>query len=204
MNAPTLNIDKMLTIDEHGEAKAPTIRQLQDKDVALLWSRDTSSDKRKYRNDVGVIFYMADPKSPSKQRGFDDAESLKAAIENYNLDKSYHPDPLVAKLINKYYTENITEAGVALEALQRSLHLSAIAATRINEMLSKKLNGAIADEELPTILNLIDSVNKRIIELPGLTKSLANAYENLRNEKDEQVGRGKVSITSSMDADEQY
>ena len=40
-------IEKMLTIDETGMPKAPTIRQLQDKDVALLWQRDTTKDKRK-------------------------------------------------------------------------------------------------------------------------------------------------------------
>lgn len=37
-----LVIDKLLTIDDTGMPKAPTLRQLQDKDVLLLWQRDTS------------------------------------------------------------------------------------------------------------------------------------------------------------------
>lgn len=37
-----LIIDKLLTVDDTGMPKAPTLRQLQDKDVLLLWQRDTS------------------------------------------------------------------------------------------------------------------------------------------------------------------
>lgn len=198
----TLNIDKLLTIDETGMPKAPTIRQLQDKDVMLLYQRDNTSDKRKYIAEVGVIYYLGDPKSPAKQQGLSDKEALKMAIDNYNLPKDYVPDTLVNKLINKYYVSNITEAGVALEALQKSVHLVSIAATRINELLNNKLSGAIGDEDIPSILTMIDSVSKRIIEIPALTKALGTAYENLRNEEEEQMARGGKQILSSMDADE--
>ena len=51
-----LVIDKLLTIDDTGMPKAPTLRQLQDKDVLLLWQRDTSKDKHKYIAEVGVIY----------------------------------------------------------------------------------------------------------------------------------------------------
>lgn len=197
-----LVIEKMLTINESGEAQPPTIRQLQNKDVALLWSRDTSASKQRYKKEVGVIYYLGDPKGPARERGLSDAESLKEAIENYDLPKDYIPDALVYKLANKYYINNITEAGTALEALQRSIHLSAVAATRINDLLSKKLSGAIAEEDINSILTLIDNVAKRISTIPELTISLKKAYENLRDEKDEQVGRGKQTILSSMDANE--
>ena len=195
-------LEKMLTIDETGMPKAPTIRQLQDKDVALLWQRDTTKDKRNYMTEVGVIYYLGDPKSPAKQQGLNDAESLKMAIENFNLPKEYTPDSLVRKLIDKYYINNITEAGVALEALQKSIHLVSIAAVRINEQLNKKLSGALADEDITPILTMMDAVSKRIIEIPALTKALGTAYENLRNEEEEQLARGGKQILSSMDADE--
>lgn len=196
-------IEKMLTIDETGMPKAPNIRQLQDKDVALLWQRDTTKDKQKYIKEVGVIYYLGDPKSPAKQQGLSDAESLQLAIDNYNLPKDYVPDSLVRKLIDKYYIENITEAGVALEALRKSIHLSSIAAVRINDRLNKKLSEVLADEDITPILTMIDSVSKRITEIPALTKALGTAYENLRNEEEEQLARGGKQILSSMDADEQ-
>ncbi len=195
-------IEKMLTIDDTGMPKAPTIRQLQDKDVALLWQRDTTKDKRKYIGDVGVIYYLGDPKSPAKQQGLSDEESLKMAIENFNLSKDYTPDVLVSKLIHKYYKSNITEAGVALEALQKSIHLVSIAAVRINDQLNKKLSSALSDEDITSILTMIDAVSKRISEIPALTKALGTAYENLRNEEEEQLARGGKQILSSMDADD--
>lgn len=202
MNNTNVVIEKMLTIDETGMPKAPSLRQLQDKDVALLWQRDTTKDKRKYIGEVGVIYYLGDPKSPAKQQGLSDAESLKMAIDNFNLPKDYTPDSLVNKLIGKYYTANITEAGVALEALQKSVHLVSIAAVRINEQLNRKLSGALADEDITPILTIMDAVSKRITEIPALTKALGVAYENLRNEEEEQLARGGKQILSSMDADE--
>lgn len=197
-----ITLEKMLTVDETGMPKAPSLRQLQDKDVALLWQRDTTKDKRKYIAEAGVIYYLGDPKSPAKQQGLSDAESLKMAIDNFNLPKEYIPDTLVKKLIDKYYISNITEAGVALEALQKSIHLVSIAAVRINEQLNKKLSGALSDEDIGPILTMMDAVSKRITEIPSLTKALGTAYDNLRNEEEEQLARGGKLILSSMDADE--
>lgn len=202
MDTSNVVLEKMLNIDETGMPKAPTLRQLQDKDVALLWQRDTTKDKRKYIAEVGVIYYLGDPKSPARQQGLSDSEALKMAIDNFNLPSTYTPDSLVKKLIDKYYASNITEAGVALEALQKSIHLVSIAATKINEILNKKLSGAISDEDISSILVLMDSVSKRIVEIPALTKALGTAYENLRNEEEEQLARGGKQILSSMDADE--
>lgn len=195
-------IEKLLTIDDTGMPKAPSIRQLQDKDVALLWQRDTSKDKHKYIAEAGVIYYLGDPKSPAKQQGLSDAESLKMAIDNFNLPSSYTPDSLVKKLIDKYYINNITEAGVALEALQKSIHLVSLAAVRINEQLNKKLSTTLVDEDISPILVMMDAVSKRITEIPALTKALGTAYENLRNEEEEQLARGGKQILSSMLADE--
>lgn len=196
-------IEKLLTIDDTGMPKAPTIRQLQDKDVALLWQRDTSKNKHKYIAEAGVIYYLGDPKSPAKQQGLSDVESLKMAIDNFNLPSSYTPDSLVKKLIDKYYINNITEAGVALEALQKSIHLVSLAAVRINEQLNKKLSTTLVDEDISPILVMMDAVSKRITEIPALTKALGTAYENLRNEEEEQLARGGKTILSSMCADEE-
>ena len=195
-------IEKMLDIDETGMPKAPTLRQLQDKDVALLWQRDTTKDKRKYIAEAGIIYYLGDPKSPARQQGLSDNEALQMAIDNFNLPKDYKPDSLVSKLINKYYKENITEAGVALEVLHKSIHLVSLAATKINDILNQKLIGNIVDEDIPSILTIMDNVSKRVSEIPSLTKALNTAYENLRNEEEEQFARGGKQILSSMDADE--
>lgn len=198
-----ISIEKLLTIDDTGMPKAPSIRQIQDKDVMLLYTRDNTSDKRKYIAEVGVIYYLGDPKSPARQQGLSDPEALKMAIENYNLPKDYVPDSLVRKLIDKYYLSNITEAGVALEALKKSIHLISIAATRLNDLLNKRLTNAIGDEDIPPILALMDSVSKKIADVPSLTKALKTAYENLQSEEEEAHARGGTKILASMKADDE-
>ena len=197
-----ITIEKLITVDESGMPRAPSVRQLLDKDVLALYSRDNTPDKRKYISECGVIYYLGDPKSPPKQKGLSDEECLKEAIDNFNLDKTYTPDALVVKLIRKYYEQNITKAGVTIENLQKALHLTDLACNKIVDMLNKKLRSELADADITTVLAQIDGLNKRIEDIPKLSKALTLAYENLRDEEETQTARGGITILSSMDADE--
>lgn len=197
-----LNIDSLLTIDDTGMPQAPSIRQLVDKDIALLWQRDTTKDKRNYIAQCGIIYYLGDPKSPARQQGLSDREALNMAIEQFDLPKDYVPDALVKKLIDKYYKQNITEAGIAIENLNKSIHLISLAANKINDLLNAKLTQNIVEEDIPGVLALIDSVSKKISEVPNLVKALGVAYENLRTEEETKLARGGIIISSSMDADQ--
>ena len=198
----SLDIDKLLIIDNTGMPQAPGIRQLMDKDIALLWQRDTTKDKRKYIAECGIIYYLGDPKSPARQQGLSDKEALEMAIEQFNLPQGYVPDSLVKKLIDKYYAQNITEAGLAIENLNKSVHLISLSANKINDILNKKLTQNIVEEDIPGILVLIDSVSKKVSEIPNLVKALGVAYENLRTEQETKMARGGMVISSSMNADE--
>lgn len=197
-------IEKLITVDESGMPKAPSVRQLLDKDILTLYSRDNTPDKRKYLAECGVIYYLGDPKSPAKQKGLSDTEALKEAIENFNLDKNYQPDALVVKLIRKYYEQNITKAGVTIENLQKALHLTDLACNKIIDKLNSKLRSEINDDDVPSILTSVDSLTRRIEDIPKLSKALITAYENLRDEEETQTARGGINILSSMDADEDY
>ena len=202
MSSNSLDIDKLLVIDNTGMPQAPGIRQLLDKDIALLWQRDTTKDKRRYIAECGVIYYLGDPKSPARQQGLSDKEALDMAIDQFDLPKDYVIDPLVKKLVDKYYIQNITEAGVAIENLNKSIHLISLAAGKINDLLNKKLTQNITEDDIPTVLALIDSVAKKITEVPALVKALGIAYENLRTEEETKLARGGMIISSSMDADQ--
>ena len=199
----SIDIEKMIVIDDTGMPRAPGVRQLMDKDVLELWSRDKTKEKTKYLQEAGVIYYLGDPKSPAKQQGLSDDEALQMAIDNFNLPKDYVPDLLVKRLIDKYYISNITEAGVALEALQKSVHLVSIAANKLTEYLNKKLVNSINDEEVANIISVMQTVSKQVQEIPSLTKAIGVARENLRNEEEEQLARGGKRILSSMNADEE-
>ena len=197
-----LLIDSLIVIDDSGMPKAPTIRQLLDKDVRELYRRDKSKDKSKYIAECIVIYYLGDPKSPARQSGLSEPEALKMAIEQANLDKSYIPDVLVLKLIKRYYNENITEAGKVVDNILKGIHNINLSIDVMNNLLNEKLNGQITLEEVPVVLNLIDNVNKQAGSPPALLKKLEEAKQNLMYEKETEVSRGGGIVLSSMDADE--
>lgn len=195
-------IDSLLVIDDNGMPKAPTLRQLIDKDIRELYNRDKTPDKKKYVAEAIVIYYLGDPKSPARQAGLSDPEALKLAIEQAGLNKSYIPDKLVIRLISRYYDENITEAGKVVENILKVIHNINLSIDVVNNLLNEKLNTSITLEEIPTIMNLIDSVSKKAGDIPSLLKKLEEAKQNLMYEKETELSRGGQTVLSSMDAEE--
>ena len=197
-----LLIDSLITIDDTGMPKPPTTRQLLDRDVRELYRRDTTSDKSRYIADCIVIYYLGDPKSPAKQNGLSDAEALKMAKEQAGLPNNYIPDALVIRLIDRYYQENITEAGKVVENIIKSLHNINLYLDLANAKINEKLKSNPAIEELNTILPLLDNINKYASNIPSMMKKLEEAKQNLLYEKETEISRGGGAVTSSMDAEE--
>lgn len=195
-----LIIDKMLVIDDTGMPVAPTIRQLMDKDIKQLYTRDKTKDKSNYIRECIVIYYLGDPKSPAKQSGLSDAESLKMAIQQAGLKDDYIPDELVQKIIKRYYYQNITEAGKVVENIQKGIHNINLSVDAINTILNEKLQSGLTLDDLPNILGMVDNVNKKASELPSIIKRLEEAKQNLMYEKETEVARGGNAVLSSMDA----
>ena len=196
-----LTIDSLLIIDDNGMPKPPTLRQLIDRDMRELFTRDKTPDKKKYIADAIVIYYLGDPKSPARQAGLSDPEALKMAIEQAGLEKNYIPDKLVIRLISRYYNENITEAGKVVENILKTIHNVNLSIDVINNLLNEKLNGNITLEEIPSIIQLIDSVKKQAGDIPSILKKLEEAKQNLMYEKETELSRGGGTVLSSMDAE---
>lgn len=193
-----LDINWMLTIDETGMPKAPTLKQLIDKDVSLLYTRDKTKNKEMYIKEVGVIYFMGDPKGPCLQEGLSDKEALRKAIENFDLPKNYQPDILVWKLIKRYYNQR---AGVGMEAvlnIKRGIHNIAIAASKLSELLNDELSEGVNIDKVPTIINYMKQVNDLANQFPNMAKALQSAEENLLYEQENISGRGGENIVSSM------
>lgn len=197
-----LIIDSLLVIDDNGMPQPPTIRQLIDRDIRELYRRDKTADKRNYIAECIVIYYLGDPKSPARQSGLSDPEALKMAIEQTGLDKGYIPDKLVLRLIQRYYDENITEAGKVVENIQKGIHNINLSIDVMNNLLNEKLNSSITLEDVPNILKLVDSVNEKAGELPSILKNLEEAKQSLMYEKTTEVSRGGGAVLSSMDAED--
>ena len=195
-----LTIDTLITIDDNGMPQPPTTRQMIDKDVRMLYSRDKTKDKSRYIAECIVIYYLGDPKSPARQSGLNEVESLKLAIEQAGLPKDYTPDVLVINLIKRYYEQNITEAGKVVENMMQTIHNINLYVSQANNLLNEKLNGTMTLEELNTISPLLDSFKKQASDIPSLLKKLEEAKQNLMYEKETEISRGGVQVLSSMRA----
>lgn len=197
-----LLIDNLIEIDDSGMPKAPTTRNLIDRDVRELYRRDTSKNKQKYIAECIVIYYLGDPKSPAKQSGLSDPEALKMAIEQAGLEKDYIPDVLVLRLIKRYYEQNITEAGKVVENLLKAIHNIGLSIDVVNNLLNEKLHSNISLEEISVIMNMVDLVRKTAGDIPVTIKKLEEAKQNLMYEKETELSRGGGTVFSSMDAED--
>lgn len=201
MGRKNLIIDSLITIDDNGMPTAPNVRQLLDRDIRELYNRDKTSDKSKYIQECIVIYYLGDPKSPARQSGLSDPEALKMAIGQADLPKDYIPDQLVIRLIKRYYEENITEAGRAVENILQGIHNINLSISAMNSLLNQQLNSTLSLEDVDRIIGLISAVNAQSKELPAMIKRLEDAKENLMYEKETELSRGGGVVSSSMDAE---
>jgi hypothetical protein len=192
----------MLVVDDSGMPVAPTVRQLLDKDIRTLYSRDKSPDKKQYIAEAIVVYQLGDPKSPARQSGLSEAEALRYAIEQAGLPKDYLPDALVLRLIKRYYDENITEAGRVVENIVQTIHNINLGISQINRFLNEQLASPLTADNIVVILGLVDNVKKQAGDIPSVLKKLEEAKQNLMYEQETELSRGGNTVLSSMDADD--
>lgn len=198
----TVTIDSLLVVDDTGMPKPPGVRQLLDRDIRTLYSRDKSPDKKQYIAESIIIYQLGDPKSPARQSGLSEREALQYAIEQAGLDKSYIPDSLVLRLIKRYYDENITEAGRVVENILQTIHNINLGIKQINRYLNEQLASPLNGETIAVILNLVDSVKRQAGDIPSILRKLEEAKQNLIYEQETEISRGGNAVLSSMDAED--
>ena len=198
----TVTIDSMLVVDDTGMPVPPTIRQLLDRDIRSLYTRDKSKDKKQYIAECIIIYQLGDPKSPARQSGLSEKEALKYAIEQAGLDKTYMPDSLVLRLIKRYKDENLTEAGRVVENILQTIHNINLGISQINRFLNDKLASPLDGDTIGVILGLVDNVKKQAGDIPSILKKLEEAKQNLLYEQQTELSRGGTAVLSSMDAED--
>ena len=192
----------MLVVDDTGMPVPPTIRQLLDRDIRTLYTRDKSKDKKQYIAECIVIYQLGDPKSPARQSGLSEREALRYAIEQAGLNSDYIPDQLVLKLIKRYYDENITEAGRVVENILQTIHNINLGISQINRFLNDKLANPLDGDTIGVILGLVDNVKKQAGDIPSILKKLEESKQNLLYEQQTELSRGGTAVLSSMDAED--
>ena len=198
----TITIDSMLVVDDTGMPVPPTIRQLLDRDIRTLYTRDKSKDKKQYIAECIIIYQLGDPKSPARQSGLSEKEALTYAIEQAGLNSDYIPDQLVLKLIKRYYDENITEAGRVVENILQTIHNINLGISQINRFLNDKLANPLDGDTIGVILGLVDNVKKQAGDIPSILKKLEESKQNLLYEQQTELSRGGTAVLSSMDAED--
>jgi hypothetical protein len=199
----TITIDSLLIVDDTGMPKAPGIRQLLDRDIRTLYTRDTSPDKKQYIAEAIVIYQLGDPKSPARQSGLSEREALTYAIEQAGLPKNYIPDSLVIRLIKRYESENLTEAGRVVENILQTIHNINLIISHLNKYFNEQLSKpTLSGEELSVMFNNIASVKKEAGDIPSILKKLEEAKQNLMYEQETELSRGGNTVLSSMDAED--
>ena len=192
----------MLVVDDTGMPVPPTIRQLLDRDIRTLYTRDKTKDKKQYIAECIVIYQLGDPKSPARQSGLSEREALRYAIEQAGLNSDYIPDQLVLKLIKRYYDENITEAGRVVENILQTIHNINLGISQINRFLNEKLASPLDGDTIGVILGLVDNVKKQAGDIPSILKKLEESKQNLLYEQQTELSRGGTAVLSSMDAED--
>lgn len=199
----TVTIDSLLVVDDTGMPKAPEIRQLLDRDIRTLYSRDKSPDKKQYMAEAIVIYQLGDPKSPARQSGLSEREALQYAIEQAGLDKNYIPDSLVLRLIKRYEDENLTEAGRVVENILQTIHNVNLLISHLNKYFNDQLaKPTLSGEELSVMFGNIAAVKKEAGDIPSILKKLEEAKQNLMYEQETELSRGGNAVLSSMDAED--
>lgn len=199
----TITIDSLLVVDDTGMPKAPEIRQLLDRDIRTLYSRDKSPDKKQYMAEAIVIYQLGDPKSPARQSGLSEREALQYAIEQAGLEKGYIPDSLVLRLIKRYEDENLTEAGRVVENILRTIHNVNLLISHLNKYFNDQLaKPTLSGEELSVMFANIAAVKKEAGDIPSILKKLEEAKQNLMYEQETELSRGGNAVLSSMDAED--
>ncbi len=199
----TITIDSLLVVDDTGMPKAPEIRQLLDRDIRTLYSRDKSPDKKQYMAEAIIIYQLGDPKSPARQSGLSEREALQYAIEQAGLDKNYIPDSLVLRLIKRYEDENLTEAGRVVENILQTIHNVNLLISHLNKYFNDQLaKPTLSGEELSVMFGNIAAVKKEAGDIPSILKKLEEAKQNLMYEQETELSRGGNAVLSSMDAED--
>ena len=195
-----LDLSGMISVNEQGYPYAPNVYQIQDKDVRELYLRDNSKDKLQYIKEAGVIFYVADPKSPPNQMGYSRSEALASAKINYDLPADWNPDALILRLIDRYHEDKTGVAGEALESILRAVHNSSRAANIISEQLTNKLNSGLQAEDALPVIDLVTKLNGIINIIPNQIKALGEAKQAAALEIEQKKARGGKVVTTSMSA----
>lgn len=142
---------------------------------AALWNRDKSKDKAIAIRDLGIIYFLLDPRSD--YMFISDINDRLATIKSQEgLPKEWEPDETLLKAMDVYKTLTQTTSSLLLEDTRALIDKIRV------QMKEIDLN-ALDDKGKP--IYTLNTITSTIKQIPGLTKDLREAEEALAKEIEE-------------------
>lgn len=135
-----------------------------------LYTRDKTKDKSKFIQELGLIYFYADPRS-DYQYLTDDSERMKAIVEGEGLPKDFKIDSLLQQAI-EYYTSFKPTSALLLEDTRAMIDGYR---RKIKEVTTQMEGLEIKDiKDLGTIIKQLPSLIKDLDEAEkAVTKEMA-------------------------------
>jgi len=195
--------DGEVTINRASILFTKTVRDIMKRDRGGTFKGDTEGRQKELgRREVGYGWWVVNINSPGVTGGYEKEELLRHAIDNLNLPDTWKPDALVLKWVEEYraYHEGSATVRAIKNLIQGFVNMDSI-----NEKLMESIKikiGASTTEEISTLINLQKTLMGQVADMPKMVKDLNTLYvEARRVEKNTTLGKGNVTITSSMEPD---
>lgn len=145
---------------------------------AALWKRDKSKDKSIALRDLGIIYFLCDPRSDYMFLS-DYNERLETIKKQEGLPKNWLPDKDMLKAMEVYKNLTQTTSSLLLEDTRALID-------KVRKQM-KEIDLKATDDKGKPIYTL-NTITATIKQIPGLAKDLREAEESLAKEVEE-LGR---------------
>lgn len=156
-----------------------------------IWDRDKTKDKRVALQELGFLYFFADPRS-DYQYIVDSEERIKEIVRGQGMPAKWKPDKVVKRALEFYSSFKPASAGL--------LEDTRVAVNKLRELLRNIDLGAVDDKGKPVYT--LNTITATIKQIPGLVKDLDEAERTLS--KDiiaEAKARGSQSKALGEDED---
>ncbi len=143
---------------------------------AALWKRDKSKDKSNALRELGIIYFLCDPRS-DYMFITDEEERLNVIKEQEGLPKNWKPDEALEKAIKAYKLLTTTTSSLLLEDTK-------ILIDKVRTQMKEIDLNAKDDKDKP--IYTLNTITSTIKQIPSLVKELREAEESLNKELAEQ------------------
>lgn len=147
---------------------------------AALWKRDKSKDKTIALRDLGVIYFLLDPRSDYMFIS-DYNDRLEAIKVQEGIPANWQPDAVLLRAMEVYKNLIQTTSSLLLEDTRALID-------KVREQMKEIDLKAVDDKGKP--LYTLNTITSTIKQIPGLTKDLREAEEALAKEVEE-LGRAR-------------